>query len=103
MANVKCNCIKEWTSDERRFREASLDLLCEIHSTLNYGFAWVPTAISGLLFWADASRATSITSNSDNQVAQINDLSGNNHHATQSVDANKPVSNGLLSFTTTPA
>jgi hypothetical protein len=40
--------------------------------------------------WLDASDASSITSNSNNDVSQWNDKSGNNNHVTQANVANQP-------------
>lgn len=51
--------------------------------------SFVPTDISGLVAWYDASDAGSITA-SGGAVSQWNDLSGNGYHLTQSTGALQP-------------
>jgi hypothetical protein len=48
-----------------------------------------PKSISGLALWVDASNFGSVTRNSGN-ASQLNDLSGNGRHLTQSTAANQP-------------
>lgn len=43
------------------------------------------------MMWFDGTDSSSITKNGSDQVSQWNDKSGNNRHATQSTDANKPL------------
>jgi len=61
--------------------------------------SWSPSAISDIVFWIDASSSTTILNNGN--VQQINDLSNNAFHMTQSTATNQPVFNGnSLSFST---
>lgn len=53
------------------------------------GSSWSPLSLTGLLAWYDWSNTGSITSSS-NLVSQINDLSGNANHLTQSTGAQQP-------------
>jgi len=48
-----------------------------------------PLSISGLQLWLDFSDSNSITLSGSN-ISEIRDKSGNNFHATQSTDANRP-------------
>ena len=77
------------------------------------GVAFTPAALPNLLGWYDASNASSLIS-AASLVSSWHDLSGNNNHLVQSVDANKLAtgmttvnghnvltsSNGWMSFTT---
>ena len=51
---------------------------------------FLPTSISGLKLWLDASDASTITQ-SGGSVSQWNDKSGNANHATQATGANQPL------------
>lgn len=53
--------------------------------------AFVPTDISSMALWLDASDLSSITDAGAGAVSQWNDKSGNARHATQSTGANRPV------------
>jgi len=55
-----------------------------------------PRTLPGLKIWLDAGNSSSLTFNGGD-VSQMNDLSGNGFHATQSTGANQPtlVSNGF--------
>jgi hypothetical protein len=55
---------------------------------------WTPSQITTLA-WYDASNASTITLSGSN-VSQINDLSGNNYNATQSISANQPLYSGSI-------
>lgn len=75
-----------------------------------FNTAFLPTALSGLTGWWDASDESSIAESSD-RVSQINDLSGNGNHGVQGTGANQPLTgqagddvNGLnvLSFAGDP-
>jgi hypothetical protein len=48
-----------------------------------------PSSISGLIAWFDPTK--DVTYDSLRRISQVSDQSGNNNHATQSTDANKPV------------
>lgn len=50
---------------------------------------WTPSELSNVVFWGDASDASTITS-SGGTVSQWDDKSGNDNHAVQSNSANRP-------------
>jgi len=58
---------------------------------------FTPTQISGCLLWVDASDPTTIT-HSGGVVSQWDDLSGNNHHLTQSTASYKPTYSSVVPY-----
>ena len=74
-------------------------IACPIQKSLVTGFTnnliascggFTPSSLSGLYRWYDASDSSTI-SHTANKVTQWDDKSGNDYHATQTTDANRPV------------
>lgn len=51
------------------------------------GIQWTPSALTTAMYFS----ADSVIKDGSNRISQLTDLSGNNRHATQSVDVYKPV------------
>lgn len=58
---------------------------------------WVPSDVSNLALWLDASDDSSFTYSSGTLVSQWNDLSGNARHFTQATVASQPSRSGAVS------
>jgi hypothetical protein len=63
---------------------------------LKYGStSYTPSKVPDLLVWLDFADASTVTTVSG-KISQVLDKSGNNHHASQSVDANRPTYTNTL-------
>lgn len=71
-------------------RVAAANRTARANSTPSNGYSFLPSSISGLQAWYDASVVTNFTVDGSNRVSQWNDSSGNANHLIQATGSAQP-------------